>query len=123
MTERSDGLRLAQIQSAADRLISVQPEEQPTAFNDFAHLILDFFDQGSDHSNATSNLFSNELPQRIQRFTASWLLWALSKSPTALNFGNVEAMAGSLLIGHYSIKFMEPQILILEPRPLKNYKR
>ena len=96
MTERSDGLRLAQIQSAADRLISVQPEEQPTAFNDFAHLILDFFDQGSDHSNATSNLFSNELPQRIQRFTASWLLWALSKSPTALNFGNVEAMAGSL---------------------------
>ena len=96
MTEQSDGSQLGEIQSAANRLIAVQPEEKPKALNDFAHLILNHFSQSPDHSNATAELFSKELPQKIQRFAAAWFVWVLSKSANALNFENVEAMVSAL---------------------------
>ena len=58
--------------------------------------MLEHFDHVPTHSQATAELFSNELPQRTQVFAAAWLGWILSKATDVLNFGNVEAMAGAL---------------------------
>ena len=96
MKEQSDGLQLGEIQSAAHRLIAVQPEEKPKALNEFAHLILNHFAQRSDHTNATAELFSKELPQKTQRFAAAWFVWVLSESANVLNFDNVEAKVSAL---------------------------
>ena len=96
MTEQTDALPLGEIQSAADRLIKAEPAEQPTALNDLAHRIINYFDRSPIHPNATDELFSKELPQEIQYFSTAWLVWVLSKSSNALNFDNVQAMAGAL---------------------------
>ncbi len=96
MPEQLARTQLAEIQSAADRLVRAQPEGQPAAFNNLASVILDRFDHKSNHQNASSALFSKELPQRGQHFAATWLVWVLSKSPGALNFQSTEALAGAL---------------------------
>ena len=96
MTDRTGGPQMEELQSAASRLINAQTPDQVSAFENFARIILDYADQGIDDSRATPQLFAKESPQDIQRLTAAWLLWILSKSPTALDFDNIEAMTGSL---------------------------
>ena len=95
MTERHPYKALADIQSAAERLTEVQAEGKAPAFEQLAAAILAHFDCSYD-STAAFELFSRELPKRIQLFAAAWLLRTLIKSPMALQFGDTERLSASL---------------------------
>ena len=95
MTEQHHEAPLTEIQSAAERLTNAGANERPRAFEELAQAVLDHFHHSSE-STATSELFSKELPDRIQRFVAGWVVWILAKSPGALSFGRTEGLAGSL---------------------------
>lgn len=89
-----DGL-LSIIQKAADTLVSCETEERPESLEQLAKSILEHFGHRYD-SSAASELFSKELPNNIQRFSASWLLRILTQSPMALQFGDIERLSASL---------------------------
>ncbi len=94
MTDTSSG-KMARIQSAVDRLAEAEPGDQEGALNHLAICILQHFGEGGD-SNAITKLFSPELPRDVQRFAAVWLLRLLTESSHALDFGSMNARAGSL---------------------------
>ena len=87
---------LSTVQSAADRLAEASQDTQDEAFEELASCILEHFQHEYDNE-ATTEVFSPELPMNIQRFVAAWLLRVLAKSSTALQFGNTERLTGNLL--------------------------
>ena len=96
MTTSTDRLQLGEIQLAADRLVTAQVENRPKALEEIANLILDHFGHVRCQPDATAELFSKELPKRIQVFTAAWVVWVLNRATDAFNFDNTEAMVGAL---------------------------
>ena len=86
---------LGQIQSAMDRLTAAQSSARPDALDHLATTILEHFGHSYD-SDAKSELFSSALPVEIQRFAAAWLVRVLTKSSTALQFGDTERLAATL---------------------------
>ena len=84
-----------EIQRAADALVESSIKTREDALERLAKTILDYYRHRFD-SSAISELFSRELPNSIQRFTAVWLLRILSRSAMALQFRNTEGLAASL---------------------------
>ena len=95
MNTEHGGRNLAEIQSAIDHLIDTDSDARRDAFSDLCLAILDHFGHPAD-SNLSQSLFSNELPERIQRFTAAWLLRALTRSATCLDFDGTQLQTGLL---------------------------
>ena len=87
--------KLAHVQSAFDKLVAAQPGIQEDALDRLALCILQHFNEGGD-SNASTRLFSPDLPLRVQRFTAVWILRLLVDSPRALDFGSIGGLAATL---------------------------
>ncbi len=94
MPDEIDRPQMEEVQSAASRLSEAESDERVSAFENFARTVL--LHHGIDASRATPHVFSNRASSELQRFTASWLLWVLRESPTALDFDKIEAMTGSL---------------------------
>ena len=86
---------LRDLQSAFDRFVGSEPSERRRSFADFERAIFDSFShpEALDEGEA---LFSQEVPDRIQRFTASWLLRALICSPSILDFDGNEPLVALL---------------------------
>ena len=95
MNEHSINGVMSDVQVAADALVNCSPEERPKSLERLASEILYYFEH-SYESNAVSELFSNELPNNIQRFSASWLLRILTQSSMALQFGDIERLSAAL---------------------------
>ena len=95
MTVRHAPNSVSAVQRAADSLVKCEPEGRPDALEFFAKTIFVHFDHRYD-SNAVPELFSRELPNNIQRFSAVWLLRVLTRSAMALQFGDTEWLTASL---------------------------
>ena len=86
-----------EIQRAVDTLANCEPEQQPAALEQLGKAI--FKRYGHPYSSsATSELFSKELRNDIQRFSAVWLLRILTRSPGALQsqFQGAERLTADL---------------------------
>ena len=86
---------LGQVQSAADRLVNAEPEVKESALEELSQTILGLFDEAYD-STATNKLLSRELSLPIQNFGAVWFVRCLSKSSSALKFGDTERLTADL---------------------------
>ena len=95
MTQQHNQKPLTEIQAAAERLTKAGVNERSRSLEELAHVIFGHFDHSAE-STATSEIFSVELPDQIQRFAAGWFVWTLANSSSALNFKNTEGLAGSL---------------------------
>ena len=112
---------LGQIQSAMDRLTAAQSPARPDALDHLATTILEHFGHSYD-SDAKSELFSSALPVEIQRFAAAWLVRVLTKSSTALQFGDTERLAATRCSTARSKTIStRPSISKQGLKPLKNY--
>ena len=95
MYERRPVKDLRDLQSAFDRFVGSEPSDRRRAFADFGAAIFDSFSHPVE-PNGGETLFSQEVPDRIQRFTASWLLRALTCSPNVLDFDDNQPLAARL---------------------------
>ena len=95
MTDK-EGKSLAEIQTAADLLAEVPAGDRESAFELLAENILNHFGHTDDSSIGTEILFRKELPLKIQRFGAAWLLRILTKEASALDFGTMRAQTATL---------------------------
>ena len=95
MTEQHIDQSISKIQLTAKRLIHCEASGRLQALEKLSEAIFVHFCHRYE-STATSELFSKELPNNIQRFTATWLLRILTLSPTALQFGETERLAGTM---------------------------
>ena len=77
------------------RFVGSEPSDRRRAFADFGAAIFDSFSHPVE-PNGGETLFSQEVPDRIQRFTASWLLRALTCSPNVLDFDDNQPLAARL---------------------------
>lgn len=95
MTEVHRPKDLSRIQAAVDSLANAEPEEQQSELEEVAQAILEHFDQTWD-SSATNKLLSRELSLPIQQFAAVWFVRCLTKSSSALKFGDTERLVADL---------------------------
>ena len=95
MYERPADTSLLDVQSTFDRFIDAPPNDRRGAFQDFGQSIFDHFSRPID-SDAGEALLSLEVPDGIQRFTAAWLLRAMTRSATALVFDDTQPRAALL---------------------------
>ena len=86
-----------EVQTAADLVVGAAGDEDQgsSALELFASIIMERFRE-QVASTATNRMFSPELPLEIQRFSAAWLMWILSKDAMALSFGNAERLTVAL---------------------------
>ena len=83
MYEQRADANLVGVQSAFDRFINAPPDDRQSAFADFSGVVFDYFSHRVE-SDAGRSLFSLDVPDRIQRFAAAWLLRAMTNSATAV---------------------------------------
>ena len=95
MYERRADANLVGVQSAFDRFINAPLNDRQSAFAGFSGAVFDYFSHRVE-SDAGRSLFSLDVPDRIQRFAAAWLLRAMTNSATALNFDDTERLTALL---------------------------
>ena len=85
MYERRADTNLVSVQSAFDRFINAPPNDRQDAFADFGGAIFEHFSHRVE-SDPGRSLFSLDVPDRIQRFAAAWLLRAINPFRHSLEF-------------------------------------
>ena len=110
MTQSLTVRDLGQVQSAADRLVNAELEVKESALEELSQTILGLFDEASG-STATNKLLSRELSLPIQNFAAIWFVRCLTRSSSALKFGDTEtANCGPLRPGLSKQRFTDESI-------------
>ena len=95
MTTLPEQTSLIELGIAFNQLVKAAPDEQTNALENFCQSILHRYNY-TFSSTAVDELFSRELPDEIQRFTAVWVLRVLIESPTASRSGDMERLVVTL---------------------------